>query len=451
MYDLFFKQMQNILGGRFDAFKDAFENKPRHKALRVNTLKISVDDFVTLAEKYENGGVRRYGLRLNPLCAASFYTEVKPSTDPLYHAGLYYMQEPSASAAVAAFSPYIGKRVLDLCAAPGGKSTQAAAFMNGGTLFCNEIEGARARALVENLDRLGVSNAVATVGDAGMYRAAGYDGYFDTLIVDAPCSGGGMMRYETVPYSEEIVAGCAARQRAILDDAAELLCEGGYMLYSTCTFAPEENERNVEYLIGKGFEPIDVPLREGEERGIGITEARRIYPHNFDGEGHFYCVLQKRSGGKKSGLNVERAKPARLTVGGLALDCYNVRGVDIVAPIEASLERLRTVRVGAAVAEKTANRDRKPTKVRGAKNAPIEFSHAFTHALDKERVKAVGAVELTMPDAEKYIRGEQLCADAPRGNVIATVEGYALGKAKAALDGAGDVALKNMYPKSLRI
>ena len=451
MYDLFFKQMQNILGERFDAFKNAFETKPRHKALRVNTLKISVDDFVALAEKYENSGVRRYGLKSNPLCAASFYTEVKPSTDPLYHAGLYYMQEPSASAAVSAFAPYIGKRVLDLCAAPGGKSTQAAAFMNGGTLFCNEIERSRAAALVENLDRLGVSNAVVTVGDAGMYRAAGYDGYFDTLIVDAPCSGGGMMRYETVPYSDEIVAGCAARQRAILDDAAELLCAGGYMLYSTCTFAPEENEQNIEYLIGKGFEPIDVPLRDGEERGIGIPETRRIYPHNFNGEGHFYCVLQKRSGNATSGLKIERAKPARITVGSLELDCHNVHGVDVVAPIEGAFYGLRTVRIGTAVAEKAAGRDKKPTKGKGAKNAAIEFSHAFTHALSKEQVQAVGAGALTMSAAERYIRGEQLEAAELRGNVIATVEGYALGKAKSAPDGAGDVVLKNLYPKSLRI
>ncbi|MCH5161927.1 MAG: hypothetical protein J1G38_00365 [Clostridiales bacterium] len=440
MHDYFFAHIKSILGERFDDFKAAYENKPRHKALRVNTLKISVDGFVALANKYERAGVREYGLRKNPLCGQSFYTTVKPSADPLYHAGLYYMQEPSASAAVAAFAPFIGERALDLCAAPGGKSTQAAAFMTGGTIFCNEIEYSRARALVENLDRLGVNNAIATVGDGAMYRAAGYDGYFDTLIVDAPCSGGGMMRYETVPYSAEIVAGCADRQRAILDDAAELLCLDGYMLYSTCTFAPEENEKQVEYLLGKGFETVDIPLRDGEERGINIRDARRIYPHNFDGEGHFYCVLQKKSG-RRGDIKVERAKPIKDGF-------YDFRGTTVAAPIEAKTDGLKVIRAGTAVYEKPQG-GKVGRNAKAAKQA-AEYTHAFTHAIDREKLAAATA-DLDMSDAEKYIRGEQLDVAAPKGNVIVTVDGFALGKGKVADDGAGSLVLKNLYPKSLRI
>lgn len=442
----FKEQMQELLGDRFPEFEAAYENKPRHKALRVNTLKISVDDFVLLANSLEQSGAVKYNLKSNPLCDRSFYTEVKPSTDPLYHAGLYYMQEPSASAAVAAFSPYIGRRVLDLCAAPGGKSTQAAAYMkDGGTLFCNEIEYVRARALVENLDRLGVSNAVVTVGDAKMYRRAGYDGYFDTLIVDAPCSGGGMTRYEDVPYSKEIVAGCASRQRDILDDAAELVCVGGYMLYSTCTFSREENEDNVRYITEKGFTPVDVPLRAGEERGIDLPQARRVYPHSFDGEGHFYCVLRKTSGEKRD-IVVEKVKPTSVRIKDLALDCYSVCGAEILSRVELKRGGLNAIRVGAEVFERGEKRDGKKT---GGK-LDREISHAFTHAITKEQASMI-SVELSYDDATRYIRGEQLEVDAPRGIVVVTTHGYAIGKARASGDGAGGVALKNLYPKTLRV
>ena len=215
----FFEHMQSLIGARYAEFKAAYDCKPRFKALRVNTLKISTDEFCALF-----GGA----LERNGLCAQSFYCEVKPSLDPLYHAGLYYMQEPSASAAVAAFAPYIGERVLDLCAAPGGKATQAAAVMDGrGIIFCNDPEYKRVRALTENIERLGVRNAVITCNAADDYVRAGFEGFFDTLIVDAPCSGGGMTRYEVVPYSRDIVRGCAERQRAILVQAVKLLAAGG--------------------------------------------------------------------------------------------------------------------------------------------------------------------------------------------------------------------------------
>lgn len=411
MSDYFFNQMKNLLGARYAEFKSAYDNKPRHKALRVNTLKISADEFVLLAEKL--GG---YGLRRNPLCECGFYTDVKPSLDPLYHAGLYYMQEPSAQSAVAAFLPFIGERVLDLCAAPGGKTTQAAAAMKRGVIFCNDVEYKRATALNENIRRLGVKNAAVTVGDAGMYRKAGFDGYFDTLIIDAPCSGGGMMRYESVPYSEDIVKGCAKRQRAILDDAVALLCTGGHMLYSTCTFSREEDEDNVEYLLGKGFSTVDIPLRAGEERGIGIPDARRIYPHNFDGEGHFYCVLEKTRG--VSGECAERAPVAEKN--------GQVRGINALPSDE-------------------------PKKYRNGR--PVdEITYAAVHAFTHDEVKAFGEVDLDRSQAEKYIRGEQIDYDGDeRGVRIASYFGHALGLVKIANNGAGDTVMKNLYPKNLRI
>ncbi len=432
--DYFFEQMRDILGARYTEFKAAYENKPRHKALRVNTAKLSVDEFCALVPGKEN-----YALRQNTLCAQSFYTAVKPSLDPLYHAGLYYMQEPSASAAVEALSPFIGERVLDLCAAPGGKSTQAAAKMKGGVIFCNEIDRKRVCALEENITRLGISNAVTTCADAAGYRRAGFDGFFDTLIVDAPCSGGGMMRYESVKYDKNIVDGCAARQREILDDAVELLARGGYMLYSTCTFSPEENERNVEYIISKGFEPVDIPLRAGEERGIGIEQARRIYPHNFDGEGHFFCVLRKTEASPPCELKSAKLKTKKVSVLGNDIDAVLINDSPTVIGFDRSFlpqSGLKYRNVGVSIFK------------RDDKN---RVSYAFSHALGAKQLQEFPTVELDGETVMRYIKGEQILSNSPRGDAIVTYKGFAVGMGKVAPDGAGVMAVKNQYPKHLRI
>lgn len=437
MPEYFFEQMRELLGGEYADFKRAYDEKPRHKALRVNTKKIAPDAFLRLTD---------IAARRNPLCENSFYTAVKPSLDPLYHAGLYYMQEPSASAAVAAFAPFIGTRVLDLCSAPGGKATQAAAYMRGGVIFCNDVEQKRIAALRENIERLGIVNATVTRATAAEYVRYGGEEWFDTLIVDAPCSGGGMMRYENVPLSAEIVAGCAKRQREILDSAARLLQNGGYMLYSTCTFSREENEDNIEYMIGKGFATVDMPLRDGETRGIGMPDARRIYPHRFDGEGHFYCVLQKRVGGV-SGLPFSKTETTKEHIGGAVVDCIKTDGA-ILLPTDIARIGVRTVRRGIEVydgapAGRCAVRDRR--------SRIAEVSHALTHAIGRGQIASFGAIELSESDALKYIRGEELATDAPNGTLVATYKGYALGLVKSARSGTGEPVLKNLYPKALRV
>lgn len=439
MPEYFEKQLRELVGSRYGEFERAWLDKPRHKALRVNTLKISVEDFLEFKPE----------LKPNGLCPQSFYFFDKPSLNPLYHAGLYYMQEPSASAAVFALSPFIGERVLDLCAAPGGKSTQVAAFMRGGAIFCNDVDYKRIGALKENIERLGVKNAVVTHSNAKEYRKAGFDGYFDTLVVDAPCSGGGMMRYETVPYSEEIVKGCAARQRAILDDAVMLLCRGGYMLYSTCTFSREENEDNVKYILDKGFELVDIPLPDGAERGIdGI--GRRIYPHNFDGEGHFYCVLKKTSGDEMIELPCEKNKREEISVGGASVEAEK-RGDDFVIK-DFELPRIKIPPAGRGTYGENIsfryNRVGVPVYCESGIAGTREFSHALSHALDGEILSEL-SVELG-DRAPEYIRGEQIPIEAPHGQRIATVNGYALGWVKSARSGDGTSVLKNLYPKALR-
>ena len=424
MSNRFLESMRDLLGEEYSEFLKAYEGKPRRKALRVNTLKISVERFMDLFKA---------PLIQNPLCPQSFYCDVKPSLDPLYHAGLYYMQEASASAAVSAFAPYIGERVLDLCAAPGGKATQAAAFMTGGVIFCNDPEYKRTRALCENIERLGIQNAVVTCNTAADYRAAGFDGYFDTLIVDAPCSGGGMTRYEQVPYSTEIVDGCAARQRAILKNGVELLCGGGYMLYSTCTFSKQENEDNIKYLQDLGMETVEIPLRSGEARGIDCNNARRVYPHNFDGEGHFYCVLKKpASKSGECGLERARQKKTRVVFGGLSLDAVVINGRTVLPIDLPRTDGLNVLRAGVPV------------------EAEGEPTHSLSHALLPAQAEMLGTVELGEL-AQNYLRGEQLTVSAPRGTLIATIRGFALGLVKSAPAGDGTSVLKNRYPKGLRL
>lgn len=433
----FLAHMKDLLGSRYDAFSAAYENKPRHKALRVNTNKISVDEFKRLF-----GGE----LTVNPLCANSFYCDVKPSKDPLYHAGLYYMQEPSAAAAVAAFAPFAGERVLDLCAAPGGKSTQLSEYIKGGVLFCNDSENSRVSALIENIERLGVRNAVVTCATAADYRAAGFDGYFDTLVVDAPCSGGGMTRYERVPYSRDIVNGCAARQRDILKDAVELLCRGGYMLYSTCTFSREENEENVEYLISHGFATVNIPLLQGAERGINMSDARRVYPMNFDGEGHFFCVLQKTRGVERVDMRCEKLKRVVCKFGNLTFDAD---GGDNACRLRDFALPCLPPRINGRV-PLGYSRVGVPVYADDARGNRRELDHALSHALTKAETEKFGTIELG-DTAYDYIAGKQLDIAAPKGKLIMTYKGYALGFGTSSPDGGGAPVIKNNYPKKLRI
>ena len=221
-----------------------------------------------------------------------------------------------------------------------------------------------------------------------------------------------------------------------MDDATELLSSGGYMLYSTCTFAPEEDEENVKYIIGKGFEAVDIPLRDGEERGIGIEQARRIYPHNFDGEGHFYCVLKKTAKSVECELSNAKLKSKKVTVLGKTIDAKIVGETPAIVGFDLPSSGLRYRTVGVSVFERD-ERNR--------------ASYAFTHAMDGAQLKTSSTVELDEENAMRYIRGDQIEVDAPRGEVVVTHRGFALGLGKCAPDGAGSIVIKNLYPKHLRI
>lgn len=297
-------RMKELLGDDYGDFMSTLD-RPAIRGMRVNRAKISPEDFFEICPfeieplSYVNEGAI---LKSNEQIGASAE----------HHAGMIYMQDPGAMAALASVKIKEDFRVCDLCAAPGGKSTQAAAFLgNDGFLLANEYVPKRAKILVSNIERLGIKNAVVTSLDTAQI-AKMYSSFFDLVICDAPCSGEGMFRKYDVAkdeWSEENVKICAKRQKEILENAARLVKPLGYLLYSTCTYSEEENEATVAAFLSnhKEFECIELNenlkcvtsgavLREGYPESM--KNARRFYPHKCAGEGQFIALLQKHDNGE---------------------------------------------------------------------------------------------------------------------------------------------------------
>jgi NOL1/NOP2/sun family putative RNA methylase len=326
----FLERMQRLLGDEYAAFAAALEQSPV-SALRVNTLKINPAQFQTISPFALGEAV--------PWCDSAF---IIPTSDfsfgkhPYHLAGLYYLQDPSAMSPAellmsAPFDQQAGSnslqhtsaksmRVLDLAAAPGGKTTALAALMGGqGLLVANEIKDKRVGHLAVNVERWGAGNVVIT-NETPERLADQFGAFFDRVLVDAPCSGEGMFRKDMGArrdWSPEMVAGCAIRQRNILRVAAKLVRPGGYLLYSTCTFAPEEDEAVVNGLLhgftdenGAGqFEVVELPQLAGfapgrpdwvienkkQETKEELRGAVRLFPQRVNGDGHFVCLLKRSS------------------------------------------------------------------------------------------------------------------------------------------------------------
>ena len=281
----FEKKMKAFLGNEWEEFLYSYDNN-RFQALRFNTLKVGKNKSV----EEEIAGI------MDKLCIpmdkkvtwandAYYYDEEKrPGKHPYHEMGLYYIQEPSAMSAAALLAPKPGMRVLDLCAAPGGKSTQLATYLgDSGLLVSNEINTQRSRILSQNIERMGIKNAIVTNEDS-FVLASHFPSFFNAIQVDAPCSGEGMFRKlpEAVEqWSTENVAICAERQKEILDNAAVMLKPGGVIVYSTCTFSREENEDVVEHFLESHSD-------------FTLEEMERFWPHKVDGEGHFVAKLVRR-------------------------------------------------------------------------------------------------------------------------------------------------------------
>ena len=281
--EAFLQRMEAQLGSEYPAFLESLE-RPRAVALRFNPLKGErpVLSFVGAPVPWEPEG---------------FYydPETRPGLHVYHEAGVYYLQEASAMAPVALLDPKPGERVCDLCAAPGGKTTQIAGRMLGrGFLVCNEINPKRAKILSRNIERMGVANALVT-NEHPETLASRFPGFFDRVLVDAPCSGEGMFRKEeaaVTDWSQETVQMCARRQREILDSAARLVSPGGRLVYSTSTFAPEEDEETVGAFLEAHPEFTPEPV-EAPWFVPGENASYRMWPHKLLGEGHFAAVLRK--------------------------------------------------------------------------------------------------------------------------------------------------------------
>lgn len=461
----FRERMQNLLGEEYADFLAAYE-KERLYGLRCNPLKGSREDFL-----------KRMPFLLEPIAWTEDGFYYKPEEQPgkhIFHeAGVYYIQEPSAMAVVEVLDPKPGERILDLCAAPGGKSTQIAGKMLGkGLLVSNEIIPARAKVLSQNIERMGIANTV--VCNEPPEKIAGFfPGFFDRILVDAPCSGEGMFRKDETAIHEwslDHVKMCADRQQHILEQAARMLKLGGVLVYSTCTFSPEENEGTIsrflhghpEFSIEKADQNRFFASGRGswiEDPAAGIEHSIRLWPHKIAGEGHFIVKLQKEEGsGKQIFPAVEaaawkkRKERNREEITGLCLHFLRdelgvsmqtmeellVNGillpfgehVYLIPRQMRTLEGLKIVRPGLHLGTNKKNR--------------FEPSHALALYLSADVVSKYYA--MTLEQSKQYLRGETFACDEKRkGWTLLTAGGYSIGFGKA-----GGGQMKNYYPKGLR-
>ncbi len=420
MTDEYLRRMQKILPD-FEKYKACLDQAP-YKGIRVNTLKISVSEFKEISPfaleqvEWEPDGF--------------LIGEEKPGRSVYHDAGLFYVQEPSAMCAAPLLEVKPGERVLDLCSAPGGKGTQLAQSMRGkGILVLNEKIADRAKILLQNVERMGIVNAVVTNADPSELSER-LEGYFDKVLVDAPCSGEGMLRKEAAAaenWSLSNVEMCAARQKKILESAAKLVTPGGMLVYSTCTFSEEEDERNVEWFVR------EFPQFE-------LLSQRKIYPHREKGEGHFAALFRRCDGEKvrfrawkpfadkkslASWKEFEREFLKKPLCGEFLTFGKNI----CLVPAELfSLDGLRVLRAGLLLGENAGKR--------------FEPAHALAMGADRNNMTKIA--DLDDEQILRYLHGEELPPRDLQGWCVAAYHGYPIGLAK----NAG--ALKNHYTKGLR-
>ena len=428
--------MQALLGSEYEAFLQ-FYNGENFRGLRVNTLKCTADKLAAALD---------FSLVPTPFCPDGYYIPDGVSAlgnHPLHHAGAFYVQEPSATSAVEMLGAEPGDCVLDLCAAPGGKSTQIGAkLQNSGLLWSNEIVRNRANILLSNMERMGVRNAVVSNCHPEQLCAA-LAGQFHKVLVDAPCSGEGMFRKNSAArteWSEEHVKSCAARQLHILNSAKQALKPGGVLVYSTCTFSQEENEGVITRFLDKNpdFELEDAGVSFGRP---ALDYARRIFPMD-GGEGHFAARLRKKGESGRNPLPVITAK-----TDSEVLDFYDSLFADrpfgenitvlkdkaIILPKNYQpIDGVPVLRAGVILGEIVKKR--------------IEPHHSAFAAAKKS--DCVNAVDFDADSAEikAYLHGEETAVPADvKGYCAVCVSGMTVGFGKAS-----NGRLKNKYPKGLR-
>lgn len=444
-----------LSGVDWDAFATTYSQPPT-SGLRVNTLKLPA---AALQERLPQAT-----LTPAPWCAAGFYVEAAAAApalgqSPLHAAGLFYLQDPSAQAVAEMLAPQPGERVLDLCAAPGGKSTHLVSLMqNQGLLVANEIVPGRAAILAENLERWGARHAIVA-NETPARLAARWPGFFDRVLVDAPCSGEGMFRRllaegAAIEWSAAQVAGCALRQKEILAAAAHLLRPGGTLIYSTCTFNLDENEGVIAHFLAHhaDFELVDLPTFAGWAPGLGALAGQpgvaRLWPHRVAGEGHFLALLQRRPAATVSPSSwriASRNQPDRTARRAWEAFCVG----SLTAAPQGDLLRTGTYLYQAppGLPDLTGLSVLRPGwwlgEVRGERFEP---SHALALGLTRADFQRTLDLAHDDPAIMVYLRGETLTAPGAAGWLAVCVDSFPLGWGKRS---GGTV--KNHYPKGLRM
>lgn len=471
----FEKKMKAFLGNEWDDFLYSYDNN-RFQALRFNTLKVqSPEERMRILKVLGISSDKRVSWADE---AYYFDENVRPGKHPYHEMGLYYIQEPSAMSAAALLAPKPGMRVLDLCAAPGGKSTQLATYLgDSGLLVSNEINTQRSRILSQNIERMGIKNAIVTNEDS-FVLASHFPGFFNAIQVDAPCSGEGMFRKlpEAIEqWSMENVAICAARQKEILDNAAVMIKPGGVIVYSTCTFSKEENEDVIEYFLER-------------HPDFTLEEMERFWPHKVDGEGHFVAKLVRRGSVNElgadydvcedscnkvedTGLKADRkikknknsknrkneTKPA-LTKENMKL-LTEFLDETISEDMAAWIKNSRLVMFGEQLYRlPDMEVDIKGLKVQRAglhigefKKQRFEPSHSLALALKLSEAKNVVKLTWDDPQTTGFFNGQSVMlsdeqtAECKKGWALVCVDGYTAGWGKV-----NGTQVKNHYPKGLR-
>jgi len=469
----FTDKMKKLLGeAEYEELIKALSGE-RQYGLRVNTLKADVEDFLKVSP---------FNHEPVPWTDDGFYIsgDDAPGRHPYYHAGLYYIQEPSAMLPGHILGAQPGEKVLDLCAAPGGKTVQIAAAMKGsGLLVSNDINAERVKALVKNIELCGVRNAIV-LNEMPEKLVHNFEGYFDRILIDAPCSGEGMFRKDEAAarsWESFKCERCTQLQEPILHNADRLLKAGGTLVYSTCTFSPEEDEQMTVKFMRQhpGYELVEIPKTAGIEGGraqwidggadrevnsfdadqtIGnasiiehIRRTARLWPHRVRGEGHFVAKLIK-AGGEKAKNSANNGIEAALSydmlpdsfkafikenINQFPEGVYLVKGRNLYHLPETppKLDSLRVAKFGWFLGT--------------IEDSRFEPSHSMVTALGRSDVKRTADLKAGDNDVNRYLKGETLMLEGEKGLTAVCVDGWTLGWAKQ----TGDM-LKNLYPKGWR-
>jgi NOL1/NOP2/sun family putative RNA methylase len=437
--------MRTLLIEEYEAYIESFE-APYASGLRINSLKLSVDQFKNIVP---------FELEPIPWIDHGFYYDSKeqPAKHPYYYAGLYYIQEPSAMTPAHFLPIEEGDKVLDLCAAPGGKTTELGAKLKGtGLLISNDISASRAKALVKNIELFGITNALIT-SESPSKLSHYFVEYFDKILVDAPCSGEGMFRKDATmikSWEQYGVDYYHQLQKEIIVEAAKMLKPGGYLLYSTCTFSPEENEGTLDYLLNQypEFTVETLPQIQGFHRGRpewingreDLNHCIRIWPHKVKGEGHFIALLKKGNPNIEHNTSIDTKTNKSTTYTefdlfveenlNINLDSNRIQVIQdkvyLMPEDLPNLKGLRFLRTGWYLGD--------------LKKKRFEPSQAFAMGLKKSEVNKTINFTKEQDEVIRYLKGETLHVEGQDGWQLITVDGYPLGWGKL-----NKGVLKNKY------